>query len=72
MIRVNTGKVCPVCKEFFTRPTGKSDKVWQKQVCCGVDCAAIYRRIDKPQRPRRADLIPGKRRYAGWRKETND
>jgi len=58
-------KVCPICKEIFYRPLGKSDKVWKKQKCCGLDCSAISRRKDTTKRIRRKELNPGDRRFGG-------
>ena len=62
----NQSKLCPVCNTTFPRPAGKSGKVWDKQNCCGIDCAAISRRKELPIRNRRIKLIPGDRRYTGW------
>lgn len=61
-------KLCPVCEEMFERPKGKSNKVWEAQVCCGIDCANINRRkADTPKRSakRRKKLNPGERRFTG-------
>lgn len=66
MIRIVERKLCPICNEWFSRPSGKSNKVWAEQKCCGSNCAAVSRRVAKPQRPRRVDLIPGGKRYEGW------
>lgn len=60
-------KICPICKEVFERPSGKSDKVWNNQKCCGRDCSNIYRRKEVTVKPtRRVEQIPGNRRYKGW------
>lgn len=60
-------KTCPVCKTVFPRPKGKSDKVWEKQKCCGIDCANISRRREVTvKQMRRKELTPGGRRYSGW------
>jgi hypothetical protein len=68
MIRIIQRKLCPICQEWFERPTGKSDKVWKKQVCCGASCAAISRRKENPINSRRVNLVPGENRYKGWGK----
>lgn len=68
MIRIIQTKICPVCKQRFERPSGKSNKVWAKQKCCGSNCAAMSRRKANPQRPRRLNLEPGGKRYLGWKK----
>lgn len=57
-------KFCPICKTWFSRPKGKSDKVWEKQKCCGKDCSAISRRKETTKRiDKRKELIPGNRRF---------
>lgn len=58
-------KFCPICETWFPRPKGKSNKVWEKQICCGKDCSAIYRRksINKRHIDRRKALTPGNRRF---------
>lgn len=64
-------KKCPVCKEWFPRPKGKSNKVWEAQECCGRDCSNISRR--KPEKEikgkmgisRRKELTPGANRFTG-------
>lgn len=61
-------KLCPVCEETFERPKGKSNKVWEAQVCCGKDCSSIHKRKeDTPERSakRRKKLNPGERRFTG-------
>ena len=68
-INIRQRKFCPVCKTNYPRPSGKSDKAWEDQVCCGRNCAAIYRRVDKPIRDRRVDLTPGGRRFKGYIKQ---
>lgn len=63
-------KKCPICKEWFPRPPGKSDKVWEKQDCCGKNCAAISRRKDNPvSKIRRKPLVPGENRFGGYIKK---
>ena len=58
-------KLCPICKEWFSKPKGNSNKVWEAQECCGKDCSAIYRRVENPVRTdRRKELVPGARRFA--------
>ena len=60
-------KVCIVCGDEFTRPKGKSDKVWEKQRCCGKDCSAMSRRketSDPKILKRRKTLELGGRRFS--------
>lgn len=68
-INIKQQKFCPECKTNYPRPSGKSDANWEKQECCGRNCAAIHRRIAKPIRPRRADLTPGGGRFKGYIKQ---
>lgn len=59
-------KFCPICETWFSRPSGKSNKVWENQICCGKDCSAIYRRkeVAEPRTiVRRKQLNPGARRF---------
>ena len=70
MIRIIETKICKVCEITFPRPSGKSDKVWEKQKCCGGSCAAISRRKANPVRlDRRVKLVAGEGRYKGWVKK---
>ena len=70
MLRINKTKICPVCNIEFTRPSGKSDKVWNKQKCCSGNCASLYIRVANPIRLRaRVNLVPGENKYKGWRKK---
>ena len=59
-------KFCPICKTWFPRPIGKSNKVWQKQTYCGKDCACLAIRKENPVGGtyRRKELNPGDRRFA--------
>lgn len=58
-------KLCLICETWFSRPKGKSNKVWKNQICCGRDCSAIYRRRSNEERAvkRRKQLNPGARRF---------
>lgn len=67
VIHIVQTKICAVCNDRFARPTGKSDKVWEAQKCCGLDCSALYRRHEGPVRHYRVPLTPGNRRYTGWK-----
>jgi len=59
-------KLCPVCEDIFPRPPGKSNKVWNKQECCGFDCSQINKRKTEPLvgQNRRKQLTPGARRFS--------
>lgn len=64
-------KVCAICSATFYRPKGKSDKVWENQVCCSKSCSAILRRKeDAPERnlKRRKNLKPGGNAYKGGKR----
>lgn len=67
MIDEQDKKLCPICNTSFSRPKGKSNKVWEAQKCCGKDCSAIYRRkktvVNKQTLRIRKDLNPGERRF---------
>ena len=67
VMQLEIKKFCPVCETWFNRPKGKSNKVWEAQVCCGRDCSFINKRKkDLPRNvKRRKELVPGKRRYSG-------
>ena len=61
-------KICIICGREFSRPKGKSNKVWEAQQCCGKDCSAISRRKAQPTSRyavrRRKELTPGARSLA--------
>ena len=62
-------KICIICNDTFPRPSGKSNKVWEAQKCCGNNCSAISRRKDTANnynKSIRKELIPGGARYKGW------